>query len=347
MYHILIISAIIAVVAGTGMAQTTPTLTFQVDGTSRSCVVHVPDGIEKPAVVFFLHGAGGNGPGFANDTKGNTTADREKFIAVYPSGVGGNWDYNSDGSNDFKFMFALIDTLDARYQVDRDRLYVAGFSMGGGMCFALGCRYSEVFAAIAPVSAAGSACTPDRKIPVLLTFGTKDMYPPANYMTSLERWAAFDGCTADPEITSPYPADNSQSVVTRISYGPCDEGTYVVADSVHNGGHGWPTDARTSVNQADEVWAFCSQFSLKGSTAVDRRVPVSGNTAITATYVQGTICITGAGERCRVKVIDCRGRMVASAAGTSRIAVDGNPGGVYLVIVNGMTGTVVQRVVVP
>ncbi len=64
----LIVPFIISLAAA-GFAQTTLTLNFQVAGKARSSVVHVPSGISKPAIVFFLHGAGGNGPGFENDTK--------------------------------------------------------------------------------------------------------------------------------------------------------------------------------------------------------------------------------------------------------------------------------------
>lgn len=337
---------LIAAVVVPGYAQKTETLNFQVGGTGRSCVIHVPAGLDNPALLFFLHGAGGNGDGFANDTKGNATADREKFIAAYPSGVSGNWDYSSDGSNDFKFIMALIDTIDARYKIDRDRLYVTGFSMGGGLCFALGCRYATVFAAIAPVSASGTECTPDRKIPLLLTFGTKDMRPAATYMEALGRWTAFNGCPATPEVIRPYPKSNAQSVVTRISYGPCGEGTWVVADSVHDGGHGWPTDSRTSVNQADEVWAFCSQFSLKGSTATKQASGAVTRSSMTVSYASGIVSLHGADETCRVQVLDTRGRLVARAL-TSKFAFNKKSSGVYLFITNGAQGLATYRMVLP
>jgi polyhydroxybutyrate depolymerase len=48
-------------------------------------------------------------------------------------------------------MLALIDTIDARYHIDRNSVYVSGFSKGGGVTFALACKYADAFAAIAPV----------------------------------------------------------------------------------------------------------------------------------------------------------------------------------------------------
>jgi len=321
------------------------TLNFQVAGKPRSCVVHVPTGISNPATIFFLHGAGGSGAGFANDTKADAVADREKFIAAYPSGIGGNWDY-ADGSNDFTFIKALIDTIDKRYFIDRNRIYVTGFSMGGGMTFALGCKYADIFAAIAPVSAAGTACTPSRPIPVFLTFGTKDMYPTTNFITSLKRWAGIDSCPSTPVITRPYPATNAQSVVTRISYGPCAQGTEVIADSIRDGGHGWPTNAVTSVNQADEVWAFFKKFSLKSSTSLTRHTLASTHKPIAVSYSSGSIRITGTEDDIHMSILDIQGREIASTTHNHCVFIN-KPGGIYIVMVRAGSASVTYRFVLP
>jgi poly(3-hydroxybutyrate) depolymerase len=336
-------AALLASLTAAGFAQTTVTLNFPVAGQARTCAVRVPDGTNNPAVVFFLHGAGGNGPGFANDTKGYATADREKFIAAYPSGVGGNWSY-SDGSNDFTYLLALIDTIDVRYHIDRSRVYVTGFSMGGGMTFALACGYADVFAAIAPVSAAGTACTPKRAIPVFLTFGTKDMSPVATYMASVSRWADFNKCASTPVVTRPYPSTNPQSNVTRLTYGPGTDGVEVVADSVQGGGHAWPTDTRTSVNQADEVWAFFKKFSLKGVTSVRPLAWSVSRGPVFAVYSPGFVRIRGIGENIRAKVFDAQGRLIAAARHSSFTLMTG---GVYIVTMGGRERPVALRMVIP
>jgi poly(3-hydroxybutyrate) depolymerase len=339
-----LVAVFIVSLAAAGFAQT---VSFQVAGVTRSCVLHVPSGISKPAIVFFLHGAGGSGAGFENDTKADVVADREKFIAAYPSGVSGNWDY-ADGSKDFTFMLALIDTIDARYHIDRNRVYVSGFSMGGGMTFALACKYADVFAAIAPVSAAGSACTPKRAIPVFLTFGTKDMSPTSTYMTSVNRWVAADGCPSTPVVTRPYPSTNPQSVVTRLTYGPGKDGVEVVADSILGGQHGWPTDTRTSVNQADEVWAFFKNFTLNGGTAVHERVSPTAHNGISVSCASGIVRLRGFGEKSRIRVIDTRGRLVTAAAAVQRqFAFKDKPGGVYMVVTGENDRLVALRMVVP
>jgi polyhydroxybutyrate depolymerase len=330
--------------ATAGFAQAVQ-LNFQVAGKARNCVMHVPSGISKPAIVFFLHGAGGSGPGFENDSKGDAAADKEKFIAVYPSGISGNWNY-SDGSDDFTFMLALIDTIDARYTIDRNRVYATGFSMGGGLTLALGCKYADVFAAIAPVSAAGTACTPSRKIPVLFTFGTSDLYPTSTFMAAVTRWVGTDGCPSAPTITRPYPASNPQSGVTRISYGPCAQGTYVVADSIQGEGHQWPDPKR--LNQADETWAFFKQFTLNGATVVQKQTFHAAHDQISVSYSSGIVRLRGAQEKCRARVFDTKGMLVTTAAAVQRqFEFKNNPSGVYAVMVNGKEGPVRLRMIVP
>jgi poly(3-hydroxybutyrate) depolymerase len=323
------------------------TISFQVTGKARSCTIHVPSGINKPAVVFFFHGAGGSGANFENDTKADVVADREKFIAAYPSGISGNWNYN-DGSDDFKFILALIDTLDTRYHIDRNRLYVTGFSMGGGMTFALACKYSDVFAAAAPVSAAGTACTPKRKIPLLLTFGTNDMNPAATYMAAVNRWVGLDGCPSTPEIIRPYPASNAQSKVTRLVYKPCADGAVVMADSIQGGGHEWPTDAKTKVNNSEEVWAFFKNFSLNATAVTIKQPSVDLQKISSAVYNAGSIGIRGVSNVISIQIIDTKGRLILSSdnpAGTIPFAKQS--AGIYYAILKTNNRTIHQTIAVP
>ncbi|MEO6094839.1 MAG: PHB depolymerase family esterase [Fibrobacteria bacterium] len=252
--------------ASLGSAQI-QTLNLQVAGANRSTILYVPAGsLSKPALVFLLHGLGGNGPGMRSLTQMDKVADREKFIVAYPNAVDGTWDY-AGAKNDFAFLKAIIDTTVARYQVDRNRVYVSGFSQGGGMTFFAGFTYPDIYAAIAPVSSVGTgAPTPKRPIPILLTFGTKDLYPPATFMVSVAGWNKFDSCDATPNVIRPYPATNTNSAVTRLTFGNCAQGTEIVVDSVKDGGHEWPNNTATKVNNSEEVWAFFKKFTLDRAT---------------------------------------------------------------------------------
>lgn len=231
-----LIPVLVVSLAAAGLAQTTVTKTFTVNGTTHSCVWHVPSGINKPALVFFVHGANGSGPAFETETKGDATADREKFISVYPSassnGTAGTW-ADMQGTTNFPFFLAVIDTIDAMYHIDRNRVYMTGFSQGGMISFVASCSYANVFAAVAPVSGhSNTTCPLKRPISVFMTFGTQDITVPSTFIDDLNIWLKLDTCPSTPKITRPYPPTSPNSGVTRITYGPCAQGTYVIADSI-------------------------------------------------------------------------------------------------------------------
>src|SRR5436309_3379620 len=78
----------------------------------------------------------------------------------------------------FAAMLALLDEVTAAYAVDRTRIYLTGFSMGGYGTWKLGLAYPEKFAAIAPVCGGGDMIT------VLLSSGDK-----TEALRSLGIWA--------------------------------------------------------------------------------------------------------------------------------------------------------------
>ena len=70
------------------------TLTVRSGGLTRASRVHVPARVRegRPApLLLVLHGAGGTGPEFEPYTRFSELADREGFVAVYPSAVDRFW----------------------------------------------------------------------------------------------------------------------------------------------------------------------------------------------------------------------------------------------------------------
>jgi poly(3-hydroxybutyrate) depolymerase len=93
-------------------------------------------------VVIALHGTTQDGPYYMNDCGVRNAADSRGFIAAAPTGWGtGNQfrykccDANcldicqEDGEEDF--MLAMLDEIEACYNVDVSRIYMFGFSQGG------------------------------------------------------------------------------------------------------------------------------------------------------------------------------------------------------------------------
>jgi poly(3-hydroxybutyrate) depolymerase len=317
-------------------AQGKVTKSFTVGGKTFNCNWYVPTGFNKPPVVFFIHGANGSGNEFEGTTQGNKVADKEKFIAVYPSassnGNAGVW-ADMSGTSNFPFFLAVLDTLDKRYSIDRDRVYMTGFSQGGFISFVAGCKYSDIFAAIAPVSGhAASGCTNKRPVSVFLTFGAQE--DKVAFVKDLDIWLKLDNCPSKPTITYPYPQSNPKSKVTRLTYGPCAEGTYVVMDSISGQGHMWPSS--TNINQAEETYAFFKQFSLKNGTAVHQVASLTERNPVSVTFTSGLLSVQGIDKdrRCIVEIIDIRGRLVSSLpAIDGLIPLKNKPSGTYVVIV--------------
>jgi len=340
------IAAAVLLLALSGFAQT---LTLKVAGASRTVVLHVPTGtLTNPPLVFLLHGLGGDGPGMESTTQMDPVADREKFIVAYPSAVGGTWDY-AGAKNDYAFLQAIIDTAVARYKVDRNRVYMSGFSQGGGEAVYAAFRNPDVYAAVAPVSSVGSGSpNPSRPIPIFLTFGTNDIYTPATFMASVAGWLKLDSCSTTPTVVRPYPATNPKSVVTRLSYGNCAQGTEVVADSIQGGPHEWPNNTATKVNNAEEVWAFFKKFTLnRGSTSLHDG-SAAASPPISATYRAGVVSIRGVNESCPVRVLDTRGAVVATTTAIhGEFALPTSPRGILLIEAGQGTDRRSIRLVVP
>jgi poly(3-hydroxybutyrate) depolymerase len=354
-YSFLVAALIFGLSAG-GLTQVSgfggkPTDSFKVAGVMRYYSLHAPSGLgSNPPLVFNVHGYNIDGPLMQAITQMDKVADRDKFIIVYPSALNKSWNMTT-GGDDLTFIVAIIDTIDARYHINRNRVYVTGFSQGGFISFLLGCKYSDVFAAIAPVSGLlpSGTCTLKRPVPMFLKFGTNDVATPASFMSSVNSWLKLDSCPSTPVVTRPYPSTNPKSKVTRLYYGPCAQGSEVVVDTVAGGTHEWVLTADTNVNTSEETWAFLKNFSLKGnSSAKGRQLFSTARDAITASYRTGVVRLQGIREKCMVRVIDTKGRPVGRATAVkNQFPFFDKPSGMYIVNVDTKTGPVAIRIVVP
>jgi hypothetical protein len=127
-----------------------------VDGSLQFYHVYVPafyDPTQPTPVVFSLHGFGGRTGPAGGGLRGRW-ADANAWLLVRPDGRGNqNWD--GIGEDDIFHVLADMrrSTPDhAAFNVDGERLYVEGFSMGGHGAFRLATRHAGTFAAVAPVA---------------------------------------------------------------------------------------------------------------------------------------------------------------------------------------------------
>jgi polyhydroxybutyrate depolymerase len=220
----------------------------------------------------------------------NQLADREGFIVVYPSGADEAgpriWhvERGPELMRDVGFISALIDTLEAGYNIDRRRIYANGLSNGGGMSFVLSCTMSDRIAAVGLVASAQtlpwSWCTDRTPVAMMMFHGTADpdipysggtswMAPDTfpNVMTWAKNWAQRNRCAAKP-LDSVIAAD-----VTRLEYTGCGNDANVVLYTVKGGGHTWPGGGplpewwlgRTtrSIDATRLMWAFFLRHQLR------------------------------------------------------------------------------------
>src|SRR5438552_2915673 len=217
-------------------------------------------------------------------------ADEHGFIVVYPSGEGGGgpqvWHEGGGAgpSRDVRFISELIDTLEARYNIDPGMIYANGLSNGGGMSFQLSCTLSDRIAAVGMVGAAllvpFSWCTDQRPVPMIAFHGTADAAAPykggfswvapqrfQGVRAFTASWARRNRCGTNP-VDSVVATD-----VTRLEYTKCADDAAVVLYTIRGGGHTWPGGqplpewfvGRTSnsIDASSLMWAFFRAHRLR------------------------------------------------------------------------------------
>lgn len=254
---------------------------------TRTYRVHIPiiyDMNAPQAVVLAFHGYGGSAGGMESSTGFSKLADQQHFIAVYPQGLPnqdtGKPFWASAGPIDFGIDEALyvsnvLDDLQRKLCIDPHRIFVTGFSNGGGISYFLACRLAGRIAAFAPVSgnfyAIPGGCQPDRPVPMLDFHGTRDPLLPYNGIPSsedpawplpsipqwLQGWAAFDGCSRGPIIFL------QESHVMGEQWSSCRGNATVVHYRLVGGGHAWPPSINGR-SGAMVIWAFFQAHPLPG-----------------------------------------------------------------------------------
>jgi predicted peptidase len=95
-------------------------------------------------------------------------------IIVAPDSVRGNW---SSGENE-KAVNALLDMVMAHYAIDRKRVAVTGYSMGGTGSWHLAEKFPERFGAAIPIAGRPPASAAGWRLPVLAIHSRDDQVVP-------------------------------------------------------------------------------------------------------------------------------------------------------------------------
>jgi len=253
----------------------TVTGSFTYDGSLRDYRVHLPPGYnvsESMPLVLNLHGLGSNAIQQEAYTQFDVVGDTARFIIVYPNAIGNEWNISGAGVDDVGFLSALIDTIQARYNIDLSRIYSTGMSMGGFMSYRLACELTCRIAAIASVTGllATSPCNASRPIAVMQIHGTNDpTVPYSGVNPSIQSWLQKNNCPTTPVISNlPDVNTTDSSTVTKSYYGLCDDSTEVILYTINGGEHTWP-DALIDIaitnkdfNASSTIWNFFKSYRL-------------------------------------------------------------------------------------
>ncbi len=255
--------------------------TMMFDGEEREYFLYIPEsytGDEAVPLLFDLHTDLGSKENQYQSSQFNLIADVENFILVTPESLiprnTRQWNYNNDpdAADDVGFINALMDLIINDYNINIDRIYVAGSSGGAVMAFNLICQSDERIAAITAVKgimneAVFTICDPARPIPILQMHGTADPvipYEPA-VPTTIGYWVMQNQTSQNPVITA-VPDEYPDNGIT-VDYILLDDGTNGVTVEhfrVNGAGHAWFKKPNHDVDASEEAWRFFSKFDING-----------------------------------------------------------------------------------
>jgi polyhydroxybutyrate depolymerase len=228
-------------------------------------------------------------------------ADTANFLILHPNGEVNSagdrmWNVfdapSAGGVDDVAYLSALIDTICARYSVDKDRIYSTGMSNGGFMSYELACQLNGRIAAVASVAGTQNItrlaqCAPQHPTPVLAIHGTADGAVPYEGTTSINQWASvssilnywvrYNGCTATPTVGPvPNSSQTDNSTVEHLVWARGRNGATVEHLRVLGGEHTWPSAPQIfgvtnfDISASVEIWRFLRRFSLNQLSATEQ-----------------------------------------------------------------------------
>lgn len=247
--------------------------TLLVESLIRKSIVHLPrqyNAEQQHPLVIVLHGAKLSGWIAQAATGFDRIANDENFIVAYPDAIHKQWDDGrpegftpSYGVNDVKFISTLIDYLVWKYQVDPEKVYVAGYSSGGMLTQRLGLELTHKITAIATVASSLPMAQyrkneqPSRPLSLLMINGSADRAFPWNggntqiirirvgevapVLATYNYWINANG-GADDDIEQKEESLRKQGSGTQVEFinTRTENGSCIMLYKINGGGHTWP-----------------------------------------------------------------------------------------------------------
>lgn len=222
-----------------------------------------------------------------SNTHWETVADTAGFVVAYPKGATGYSTWDISGDQDTKWITQIIDQMAHDYNIDKKRVYMSGFSMGGMLSYhAMG-----KIAAFAPCSGylMMGAGTAQRPVPIFHTHGTSDNVVGYDGLeNNLKSYRQQFKCPDKAEVEDNHP--NSENRATLYTWGPCDNGIYVKHLKLEGRQHS-PSKADVS-----DIWNFVKGYDLDGPIGASKPESSSSEVASSSDVAKSSSSVAGPGS---------------------------------------------------
>ena len=239
---------------------------IKVNGKSRNMVVFTPNQLPAKSPLFIVtHGMNQDPEYQYGSDKMYEMIDTAKFVITYLRSDGSTWDVG--GTNDQNFVIKAIDEMANKFDIDKERVYWSGFSMGSMLIHHCIANMQDKIAAFAPTSGIQfseqpwSKCKKPVNLLECIAYGD-DVFGYEQYgiHAYIENYAKHDKHTQYSKTVGYKPIGSSwfDGDLEKWTGGP--NGGEVWLYSYNNGGH-WPMDLNRHL-----IWNFCKRFSLNQPT---------------------------------------------------------------------------------
>lgn len=262
--HTLLIVA--AICASHAFAYKKQSIDITVNGQQRNMIVYTPSSLPAKSPLFIVtHGMNQSPEYQLGADKMYEMIDTAKFVITYLRSNGNTWD--TGGTNDQAFVSKTIDEMATRFDIDKERVYWSGFSMGSMLIHHCIANMQNKIAAFAPTSGIQFSeqpwnnCSKPVNLLEVIAYGD-DVFGYEQYgiHAYIENYAKHDKHTNYTKTTGYKPISSSwfDGDLEKWTGGP--NGGEVWLYSYNNGGH-WPMDLNRHL-----IWNFCKRFCLNQPT---------------------------------------------------------------------------------
>ena len=142
---------LLLIIAFQASAYKKQSININVNGQQRNMVVFTPNSLPPKSPLFIVtHGMNQDPEYQYGSDKMYEMIDTAKFVITYLRSDGNTWD--TGGTKDQNFVIKTIDEMASRYDIDKDRVYWSGFSMGSMLIHHCIGNMQNKIAAFAPTS---------------------------------------------------------------------------------------------------------------------------------------------------------------------------------------------------